>query len=159
MKNSHLLFALAGLWFAGCDVRKQDQQFRLPGTEMPQQAADTNPPTTVQIIDTVYDFGQVKEGELVEYSYRFRNTGDKPLVISSAKASCGCTVPEKPEKPVLPGEIGLIKVKFDSNNRPGQAEKTITVFSNADPAFPPLILQGEVIGKPDEDDKDEKDKN
>jgi hypothetical protein len=155
MKKTFFILLLAALWFVGCDVRKADQKFKLPGSET-EQVADTNPPTKVQIIDTVYNFGQVKEGELVEYSYRFKNIGDKPLVISSAKASCGCTVPEKPEKPIAPGEIGTIKVKFDSKGRPGQAQKSITVISNALPSFPPLILEGEVLGKPEEDDKKNK---
>ena len=71
---------------------------------MPQEIKD---PTTVQMIDSVYDFGQYDEGEIVEYSYQFKNTGNKPLVVSNAHASCGCTVPEKPEKPIIPGEMGL----------------------------------------------------
>ena len=50
-------------------------------------------PTTVQIIDSVYDFGKVLEGEVVEYSYRFKNEGTNPLIVSNASASCGCTVP------------------------------------------------------------------
>ena len=116
-------------------------------------ASDTNPPTRVQIIDSVYNFGQKNEGEIVEYSYRFKNIGDKPLIISSAKAGCGCTVPEKPEKPIAPGEIGSIKVTFNSKGRPGSAQKTVTVLSNAFPPFPTLLLEGEVIGKPEEDEK------
>lgn len=155
MKKTFIILLLVALWFAGCDVRKADQKFKLPGTET-EQVADTNPPTKVQIIDTVYNFGQVKEGELVEYSYRFKNIGDKPLIVSSARASCGCTVPEKPEKPIAPGEMGVIKVKFDSKGRPGQAQKSITVLSNADPGFPPLILEGDVIGNPEDDNKKNK---
>lgn len=146
---------LSCLWFAGCDIRKKDQKINFPdsGQEMKE---DTTPPTKVQIIDTVYNFGQVDEGKVVEYSYRFKNIGDTPLVIHSAKASCGCTVPEKPENPIPPGQIGFIKVKFDSKGRPGQAQKVITVTSNAIPPFPPLILQGEVIGKPDEEENSDK---
>lgn len=92
--------------------------------------------TTVQVIDTVYNFGKVTDGELVEYSYRFKNSGNKPLVVSNASASCGCTVPEKPEKPILPGEMGFIKIVFNSKGRVGPATKTITVTSNAKPDFP-----------------------
>lgn len=117
---------------------------------MPEEAQNLEAmgkPTTVQIIDTVYNFGQVPEGQMVEYNYRFRNTGKNPLVVAKATASCGCTVPEKPENPIAPGEVGFIKVKFDSNKRPGQVQKTITVTSNAEPPFPALILEGDVIGK------------
>ena len=104
-------------------------------------------PTTVQIIDSVFDFGKVTDGEIVEFSYRFKNTGSLPLVISNATASCGCTVPEKPEAPIKPGETGYIKVKFNSAGRVGVAHKTVTVTSNAAPAFPELLLKGEVLAK------------
>ena len=126
----------------GCDVRKKDKQATIATTP-----AEVKDPTSIQLIDSVYDFGKVTEGEIVEYSYRFKNTGDKPLVVSEVHASCGCTVPEKPEEPVKPGEIGFIKVKFNSDHRPCEAHKTITVNSNAKPAFPELLLKGEVIGK------------
>jgi len=67
----------------------------------------------------------VTEGEKVIYNYRFKNTGTKPLVIVEATASCGCTVPQKPEKPILPGETGFIKVVFDSKNRVGEAHRPL----------------------------------
>ena len=89
----------------------------------------------------------MKEGEFVTYNYRFKNTGKNPLVIYEALASCGCTVPEKPEHPIAPGELGFIKVKFNSDHRPGEAHKSITITSNAQPEFPILILKGTVIGK------------
>ncbi|MEO7522605.1 MAG: DUF1573 domain-containing protein [Ferruginibacter sp.] len=130
----------------GCDVRKKDKQVLTP---MAQQ--EIKDPTTVQIIDSVYDFGKTTEGEIVQYSYRFKNTGNKPLVVTDVHASCGCTVPEKPEKPVLPGETGFILVKFNSDHRPGETHKTITVNSNANPAFPELVLKGTVIGKEKDD--------
>ena len=103
--------------------------------------------TTVQIIDSAYNFKPVTDGEKVEFSYRFKNTGTKPLVIVDATASCGCTVPQKPEKPILPGETGFIKIVFDSKGRVGEAHKTINVISNAKPEFPALILTGNVIAK------------
>ena len=106
-----------------------------------------NDTTTVQMIDSVYDFGKVTDGEKVIYNYRFKNTGSKPLIISSASASCGCTVPEKPEEPVKPGETGFLKVVFNSEGRVGPTHKTITVISNAYPAFPVLLLTGEVVSK------------
>ena len=100
--------------------------------------------TTIQIIDTAYNFGTVSEGEKVTYNFRFKNNGSKPLVVTHTHASCGCTVPEKPEKPIMPGETSFIKVVFNSKGKVGHNEKTITVVSNANPAFPPLILRGEI---------------
>ncbi len=101
--------------------------------------------TTVEIIDSVYNFGKVADGAIVEYNFRFKNTGTKSLVITNASASCGCTIPEKPEKPILPGEIGYIKVAFDSKGKVGMNNKSITVNSNANPEFPVLFINGEVI--------------
>jgi|GEM_PF-375030 hypothetical protein len=129
------------LW--SCDVRKKDKIAVAPGKQVKVDAE----PTTVSIIDSVYDFGTIREGDVVAFSYRFKNTGDKPLVITEALASCGCTVAEKPEKPVMPGEIGHIKVKFNSDKKPGEAHKSLTITSNAQPEFPQLLLKGTVEGK------------
>lgn len=146
--KKYLIIPSLALFFLSCDIRKKDKPVQTaPATENKQEFKEY---TTVQIIDTTYNFGKVKEGDIVEYNYRFKNTGDKPLIVTDAAASCGCTVPEKPEHPIQPGEIGFIKVKFNSDKRPGEAEKTITVTSNAQPEFPQLFLKGTVIGKTEE---------
>ncbi len=103
--------------------------------------------TTVQLIDSAYNFGTITEGEKVEYFYKFKNTGTNPLVIFNATASCGCTVPEKPEKPILPGETGFLKVVFNSTGKHGHNEKDINVASNVTPSFPVLKLSGDVKDK------------
>ncbi len=138
---------LAG--FTACDVRTKDKI-----ADDSKVTADTNGlnaetalTTSVLLIDTTFNSGKVTDGEMVEFSYRFKNTGTNPLVISNAVASCGCTVPEKPEAPVKPGETGYIKVKFNSEGRVGQTHKTVTVTSNANPPFPELLLTGEVTAK------------
>ena len=129
---------------SSCDVRTKD---KLAGTPAATEAAAVAASTTVQMIDSVYDFGKIAEGENVEFSYRFKNTGSNPLIVSNVSASCGCTVPEKPEAPIKPGETGFIKVKFNSEGRPGMAHKTVNVLANASPAFPELLLKGEVSPK------------
>jgi hypothetical protein len=142
--NAILISFALSLFFVGCDIRKTDKKYS-PIT--PEKKASTLPPTTVQLIDSVFDFGTIKEGDVVSFSYRFKNTGDHPLEVANVMASCGCTVPEKPEAPVAPGEIGFIKVKFNSDRKPGEAHKTVTVESNCNPEFPTLLLKGTVIGK------------
>jgi hypothetical protein len=139
------IFLIVGIvaTIASCDVRRKDQQ---AGTDVLKQE-QVKDPATVQVIDSAHDFGKIAEGENVEYNYRFKNAGSNPLIITNVSASCGCTVPEKPEAPIMPGEIGFIKVKFNSQGRPGQAHKTVTVISNANPGFPPLQLTGEVLPK------------
>lgn len=140
-----LLFAaLMLVAVASCNPRKD---VKAPQNEKEMNELVSSSPTTVQMLDSVYDFGKIKEGSMVEYSFRFKNTGTNPLVITNAVGSCGCTVAEKPEQPVLPGEIGYLKVKFDSQNRVGEAHKTVTVSANVATGFPELLIKGEVLAK------------
>lgn len=150
MTKSLLLAGAIVAILASCDVRTKDKIDNTALVAAPNSAAaadNSTASTTVQIIDSIYNFGTVAEGSIVEFSFRFKNTGTNPLIISNASASCGCTVPEKPEAPIKTGEIGVIKVKFDSNGRAGSAYKTVTVLSNAQPGFPELALKGEVTPK------------
>jgi hypothetical protein len=143
MMRSFFAFALLAIVLISCDVRNKDKQAIGSVVEKPLPAEAT----TVEIIDSVYDFGERKEGEIVEFNFRFKNTGPNPLVVTNVAASCGCTVPEKPEQPIRPGETGFIKAKFNTDKRPGEAMKTVTVTSNANPSFPELILKGKVLPK------------
>ncbi len=147
MKIISFLLGSTLLIATACNVRNSNPTTIDENTGKPTQSIENVAPTTVQLIDSVYDFGKVQDGQIVEYSYRFKNTGDKPLIVSNAIASCGCTIPEKPEQPILPGEIGFIKVKFNSENRVGQTHKTVTVTANVEPQFPELLLTGEVTAK------------
>jgi hypothetical protein len=142
--KNYILICLISISVISCSERRKD---KIADDAETQKVLALKDSTTVQIIDSSYNFGKVTDGEKVEYSYRFKNTGTKPLVIVEATASCGCTVPQKPEKPILPGETGFIKVVFDSKGRVGNAHKTITVISNADPGFPVLTLTGDVEAK------------
>lgn len=76
------------------------------------------------------NYGEVEKGSDGYRTIEFVNTGTAPLVISRVKSSCGCTVAEKPEKPIMPGETGKIKVHYNTN-RPGSFRKTVTVYTNA----------------------------
>ena len=145
--KKYILFLLITVLFFSCDVHRKDKIADDAINNLKLQELALKDTTTVQIIDSAYNFGKVTDGDKVEYSYHFKNTGTKPLVIASTTASCGCTVPQKPDKPILPGETGFIKVVFDSKGRVGTAHKTITVISNAHPVFPELLLTGEIVGK------------
>ena len=79
-----------------------------------------------------YDFGEVQEGPAAEYVFEFTNVGKEPLIIQNANASCGCTTPEWPKEPILPGKTGKIKVSFNTQGRGGQPfDKTVFLTSNA----------------------------
>jgi hypothetical protein len=137
MKKVMIGFCILTILYS-CNIR--NTKYKL-GTNISGNFNDT---TSVQIIDSAYDFGKVTDGEKVVYNYHFKNTGKNSLIIASATASCGCTVPEKPEEPIKPGETGVLKVVFNSQGRVGKVHKEINVVSNAYPQFPVLQLTGEV---------------
>ena len=68
----------------------------------------------VKFTSEKHDFGKIKQGVPVTYFFEFKNISDKPVVVENASASCGCTVPEKPEKPIAPGATGKIKVQYNA---------------------------------------------
>ena len=77
-----------------------------------------------------HDYGNIKYDGEPYCTFEFKNTGDEPLIISNAKGSCGCTVPEWPKEPIAPGAKGTIRVKYDTK-RPGAINKSVTITSNA----------------------------
>lgn len=103
--------------------------------------------TSIRWIDSTLDFGRVTEGETVEAGFRFRNTGNHPLVISNVSPSCGCTVAEKPVEPIAPGAEGIIRASFDSRGRLGPNHKTLNVYSNTQEGMHRLVFTVEVLGK------------
>lgn len=102
------------------------------------------PTTTMSFDDLTYDYGTITSGEKVRHAYVFKNTGSEPLIISNAKGSCGCTVPEWPREPIAPGESGEIMVQFDSSNKSGKQTKKVTLTSNTNPAQTFLTITGQV---------------
>ncbi|MFW0716650.1 DUF1573 domain-containing protein [Pedobacter sp. N23S346] len=92
----------------------------------------------------IFDFGKIAQGEKVNHEFKFKNTGKSPLIISNATATCGCTVPEFPKEPILPGKEGVIKVTFNSQGKEGMQDKVITVNSNANLATASVHLVGDV---------------
>ncbi|MFX0557322.1 DUF1573 domain-containing protein [Maribacter sp. CXY002] len=89
------------------------------------------------------DYGEIAKGSDGIRVFEFTNTGNAPLIISDVKSSCGCTIPKKPEDPIMPGKTGEIQVKYDTN-RVGPIRKAITVTSNADTPTKILKIKGEV---------------
>ncbi|HZH55428.1 MAG TPA: DUF1573 domain-containing protein [Sphingobacteriaceae bacterium] len=94
-----------------------------------------------------YDFGVVTEGEVVEHTFVFTNSGDQPLILNQVSASCGCTTPEFSRTPISPGAEGNVKVVFDSNGQVGKQHKIITVANNGATPVVLLHLRGEVTAK------------
>lgn len=104
------------------------------------------PTTTIQFEQSEYNFGKAKAGGTIEHDYTFTNTGKEPLIISNAKGSCGCTVPDWPKDPIAPGGTGKIKVAFDSKGKSGPQTKTVTISANTDPPNTIIYIKGELEG-------------
>ena len=95
-----------------------------------------------------YDFGSIKEGDKVTYSYKFQNTGDAPLIIQNVQPTCGCTAPDWSKEPIPVGASGFVKVEFDSNGKQGIQNKTVTVSANTWPKTLVLRFKAQVNPKP-----------
>jgi hypothetical protein len=105
-------------------------------------------PTSITFEETAFDFGSVTDGELVNKTFKFKNSGDKDLVLIDVKGSCGCTVPnEWPKEPIAPGKSGEIKVTFNSANRVGNVQKSVRIEANTVPTVTTLTITGKVNEK------------
>lgn len=97
--------------------------------------------------EKTHDFGSIKEADgPVTYVFEFTNTGSEPLVIINVNASCGCTRPEYPKEPIMPGKKGKIKVTFNPAGRPGEFSKEVKIRTNGSKR-PVLRITGTVIPK------------
>jgi hypothetical protein len=100
--------------------------------------------------EETHDFGEVPEGPLAEFDFEFKNTGKKPIVITDAHGSCGCTVPTWPRDPILPKKSAKIHVAYTTLNRPGPINKDVIITSNAQQSPMRLHITGTVKPKPAE---------
>jgi hypothetical protein len=93
--------------------------------------ADTARYTNIQWLDSSSrNYGSIPEGQKLDVSFRFRNTGSTPLVIGQIRPSCGCTIAEQPKAPIAPGAEGQIRATFNSQGRSGINHKTLFVTTN-----------------------------
>ena len=116
-------------------------------------AQKVNPDSIVPIFEfeeEIIDYGDIAYNSDGNRVFKFTNIGKTPLIISQVKGSCGCTVPTKPEEPIMPGEVGEIKVKY-ATNRVGSFSKTVTITSNASEQTKILRVKGRVLKDESED--------
>jgi hypothetical protein len=132
MKTLTYLFALVALLYTSVGY---SQDFP-PG-----------PTTTIEFEETEYDFDTITSGEVVSQVYTFTNIGDQPFIISNARGSCGCTVPQWPREAIAPGEQGKIKVEFNSKNKRGRRMQKVTITGNTNPPQTFIYLKGFVLAE------------
>ncbi len=112
------------------DTDKPTVSLTIRGNIVIDQVNESNAGAKIFFAETQHDFGKVKSGEKVEYTFKFDNKGTQPLVIKDVKTSCGCTAAVVSKSTIKPGEQGSIKVDFDTKNREGRNSKSITIVSN-----------------------------
>jgi hypothetical protein len=122
----YFLALISAAIFMGCDYADKTPG----GSSVPKEALDSAKFTTIQWIDSSKNYGKIAEGQKLDVSFRFKNTGDKPLIIIDVKPGCGCTAAEPPKEPIAPGAEGVIKATFNSQGKPGHNSKDIYVEAN-----------------------------
>lgn len=142
-----VIVALAGCKQSAKDTVEEKVGTSADGTTATTPAIDPKEAPQFKFEKEIYDFGVIEEGQKVQASFKFKNTGKSPLIITNATATCGCTVPEYPTTPLKPGEEGTISVVFNSLGKVGMQDKAVTITSNANPESPKLHMVGEVKEK------------
>jgi hypothetical protein len=110
-----------------------------------EKAPPVGPTTTIEFAEPDFEFGTVEQGEMVTNVFTFTNTGDQPLIITGARGSCGCTVPQWPKEPILPGEVSSITVEFNTKGKMGKQAKKVTLTANTNPPQSFLYVKGEIL--------------
>jgi Protein of unknown function (DUF1573) len=101
--------------------------------------------TTISFEEVTFDFGKIKQGDVVKHKFKFTNTGTNPLILENVKPSCGCTALEWPKEPIAPGKSGEIEAQFSSAGKSGPQMKNITLTLNSAERLERLTFTGEVI--------------
>jgi hypothetical protein len=132
-----MLLLAAGLAFAATAAHAQ-----APAPKMAKAAKVAGP--QIEFSEVKYDFGSIKQGDIVDHTFKFKNTGTQPLVISNIGVSCGCTTPAWTKEPVQPGKMGTISAKFNSAGKEGMQNKVLTIDSNSVGGSTTVSLVGDV---------------
>ena len=148
MKTPHFILVLFFSVAISCHSESEDKEITSdlvssPLTANPSAAKVLTP--KIQMDEEIFDFGEMKEGESVTHDFILKNIGGANLIISSAKGSCGCTVPEWPKEPIAKEEEATIKVTFNSKGKSGKQNKTVTLVTNAIPNTKVITITGNVI--------------
>ncbi|MET3502657.1 putative small secreted protein [Mucilaginibacter rubeus] len=146
MKKLFLSLVAAGMLLSACNSSNGNTADSASKANADSAATAANAPVA-KFEKESHDFGKIKEGDKVSYDFKFTNTGKSPLIITNARATCGCTTPTWPKAPVKPGESGIISVTFNSAGKSGLQDKQITVTANTQPAETMVHLIGEVLKK------------
>lgn len=150
MKNNYFFVLFLALATTACnqdstETTSEDVQEKIVNSTDEKERFSVNN-TTLEFEVSEHHFGKVFQNTDNLFVFKVKNTGNKPLIIENVTASCGCTVPQKPDKPINPGETGKVPVIFHpSLSQEGNMSKTVTVEANTEPRITQLKITGEVL--------------
>lgn len=153
MKKLLVLFSVIGFFACQNSTQKPEKSIDEIKSEGPISNIIRNPVSANEPTDTInvakmdfeapeFNFGEVNEGDKVNHVYKFTNTGKVPLLISNARSTCGCTVPQWPKEPIPPGGNGEIAVEFNTKNKKNKQSKPVTITANTYPSQTKVFLKG-----------------
>lgn len=149
MKKGILILAgVFAMSLFSCKQNAADKVSEEQVTEAAERDAKAGDFPVMEFTEVEHDFGIINEGDIAEHTFMFKNTGKTPLVISNAKGSCGCTVPEWPKEPVAPGATAELLVKFNSKGKPNQQQKTVTITANTETGKEKIKIKAMVTPDP-----------
>ena len=143
MKKQIIFFAILSIALVSCKEKATSKIKPANLENAKERDAEISKGSAVIGFDkTEYDFGTITEGDLVNGTFKVYNKGKTDLVITNARASCGCTVPEWPKEAIKPGDSAQVKFKFNSRFRRGKQHKTITLQTNTEKVTEVLQIKG-----------------
>ena len=138
MKGLIIIFTFSSI-IVGCQITDKNKDRAITSAMLEN-------PTAIEFEDPEYDFGEISLGSSVEFSFKFKNSGEYPLIIQSVKAACGCTVlKDWPKEAIMPGESGEIPIVFTAKF-PGDQKKYVSIIANTRPSITKVYLIGKAIG-------------
>ena len=138
MKGLIIIFTFLSI-IVGCQITDKNEDRAITSAMLEN-------PTAIEFEDAEHDFGEISLGSSVEFSFKFKNTGEYPLIIQSVKAACGCTVlKDWPKEAIMPGESGEIPIVFTAKF-PGDQKKYVSIIANTRPSITKVYLIGKAIG-------------
>jgi len=141
-----ICFLLSVFLFSACQLTTENEGLSADMVINKQDPVEDGKHAILTFDEQIFKFGTISQGEQLEHTFNFENTGETPLLITAVKPSCGCTLPKEwPKHPIAPGEEGKIEIQFDSNRKSGKQNRSINIVSNAIPQTTILYLEGEVI--------------
>ena len=127
-----------------CETKESKLNTSLVNNPNSAEGAKTNKVPVIKFEVLEYDFGKILQGEQVSHTFKFKNIGDAPLIISSIEKTCGCTTPEFSKQPIKPGESGKIVVTYDSKGHKGFQNKRLIVKANTNPSESIIRIKAQV---------------